>query len=128
MNSERTSSRAPMKELQGPRPPPLKISRESHKIRKPALPVPAVPAVPIINGSQPVIIYMRSPKVIHAQVQDFMTLVQRLTGRSSSSDTCGACAVKSENLTADHHDYSTIIPQASDVTNSSRPDESADQN
>lgn len=128
MNSERTSSRAPMKELQGPRPPPLKISRESHKIRKPALPVPAVPAVPIINGSQPVIIYMRSPKVIHAQVQDFMTLVQRLTGRSSSSDTCGACAVKSENLTADHHEYSTIIPQASDVTNSSRPDESADQN
>lgn len=127
MNSERTSSRAPMKELQGPRPPPLKISRESHKIRKPALPVPAVPAVPIINGSQPVIIYMHSPKVIHAEVQDFMTLVQRLTGSSSSSDTF-ACAVKSENLTADHHEYSTIIPQASDVTNSSQPDESADQN
>lgn len=124
MNSQRTSSRAPMKELQGLRPPPLKICRESHKIRKPAPPVSAVPSMPIIKRSQPVIIYMHSPKVIHAEVQDFMTLVQRLTGSSSSSDTF-ASVTKSENLTADHD--STIIRQASDVTTSSQPEESVDQ-
>lgn len=113
-----------MKELQGPRPPPLKICRESHKIRKAAPPVRSVPSNPIMNRSQPVIIYVHSPKVIHAEVQDFMSLVQRLTGRSSSSDT-RCCDYKSENVTADH--ATTKISQASDVTTSSYPDESVDQ-
>lgn len=117
-----------MKELQGARPPPLKISRVSHKIRKPAA---LIPAVPMMNRSQPLIIYMHSPKVIHAEVQDFMTLVQRLTGSSSSSDTFANSAAKSENLKADHqYAESTIITQlASDLTTSttSQPDESADQ-
>lgn len=33
----------------------------------------------------PVIIYLTPPKVIHVEVRDFMTTVQLLTGRSSSS-------------------------------------------
>jgi len=79
MDSQKPSSgAAARKEVQGPRPSPLKICRDSRKIRKPA---PAVlPAVPMMNRSEPMIIYMHSPKVIHAEVQDFMTLVQRLTG------------------------------------------------
>ncbi|GLJ11170.1 hypothetical protein SUGI_0145280 [Cryptomeria japonica] len=65
-------------QLHGPRPAPLKISKDSHKIRKPAVPIP--------NRSQPVIIYTESPKIIHIEAHNFMTLVQRLTGSSSSSE------------------------------------------
>jgi hypothetical protein len=97
MNSHQTSSRDPRKELQGPRPPPLKICRESHKIGKSVPAVSAVPSIPMISRSEPVIIHMHSPQIIHAEVQDFMTLVQRLTGSSSSSDT-HSCSAKSENL------------------------------
>ena len=116
MSSHRTSSGEPTKELQGPRPPTLKICRESHRIRKSVPAVSAVPSMPIISRSEPVIIHMQSPQVIHAEVQDFMTLVQRLTGRSSSSDT-HSCSAKSENLTADQ---CTVIHEASDATTSSQ--------
>lgn len=64
------------KELQGPRPTPLKVSRESHQVRKPPLPIQYRP---------PVIIYVHSPKIIHTEAGEFMTLVQRLTGRSASN-------------------------------------------
>ncbi|RVW24449.1 Protein MKS1 [Vitis vinifera] len=37
------------------------------------------------STSSPVIIYTVSPKIIHTQPSEFMTLVQRLTGLSSSS-------------------------------------------
>ncbi|KAI4345112.1 hypothetical protein L6164_012271 [Bauhinia variegata] len=74
-------------QLQGPRPPPLRVSKESHKISKPPRPPAAAnqpaPAAP----RQPVIIYSVSPKVIHATVNDFMSIVQRLTGPSSGSET-----------------------------------------
>ena len=56
----------------------LKVSKESHRIRKPPLPLPQVQYRP------PVIIHTYSPKVIHTQPDDFMSLVQKLTG---SSDT-----------------------------------------
>ncbi|PKU83250.1 protein MKS1 [Dendrobium catenatum] len=56
-------------QLQGPRPAPLRLSKDSHKIRKP----PPAPR-------DPVIIYTISPKVIHVDLADFMGLVQRLTG------------------------------------------------
>lgn len=105
--------RSPRKELHGPRPSPLKICKDSHKIRKPAPAIPAVPSMPIINRSQPMIIYMQSPKIIHAEVQDFMTLVQRLTGSSSSSaDTRNSD--HPENLAADHDD--STVHQASAAT------------
>lgn len=57
---------------------PLKVSKDSHRIRKPPLPLPQVQYRP------PVIIHTYSPKVIHTQPDDFMSLVQKLTG---SSDT-----------------------------------------
>lgn len=74
MNSEQ-QAKAPRRDLQGPRPSPLKICRYSHNIRKPQVPVPAM------QQKQPVIIYTHSPKVIHTEAGEFMTLVQRLTGR-----------------------------------------------
>lgn len=58
--------------------PPLKVGRESHRIRKQPLPLPQVQYRP------PIIIHTYSPKVIHTQPDDFMSLVQKLTG---SSDT-----------------------------------------
>lgn len=79
-------------QLQGPRPPPLKISRESHKIKKPPLPPPAAPdrhhAPPEPNQQQrePVIIYSVSPKVIHVSPSDFMDVVQLLTGPSPGDE------------------------------------------
>ncbi|KAH7520822.1 protein MKS1 [Ziziphus jujuba] len=79
-------------QLVGPRPSPLKVSKDSHKIRKqPGHP----PLPPAVHGrreeqfrqqrNEPVIIYAVSPKVIHATVADFMSIVQRLTGPSTSS-------------------------------------------
>lgn len=73
-------------QLQGPRPTPLKVSKDSHKIRKP----PVVPGQHQQQHQQqppraPVIIYTVSPKIIHANPGDFMTLVQRLTGPSPTS-------------------------------------------
>ncbi|XP_022740605.1 protein MKS1-like [Durio zibethinus] len=79
-------------QIQGPRPTPLKVSKDSHKIRKPPHPPPhavaaAVPAA--ASGDQrrrePVIIYAVSPKVIHAEESDFMSIVQRYTGLSSGN-------------------------------------------
>ncbi|EXB91953.1 hypothetical protein L484_001827 [Morus notabilis] len=75
----------PRKELQGPRPTPLKISKDSYKIRKPPLaPQPSQP--PARPPRQPVIIYDVSPRTIHTNPSDFMDLVQRLTGLPSSSN------------------------------------------
>lgn len=56
----------------------LKVSKDSHRIRKQPLPLPQVQYRP------PIIIHTYSPKVIHTQPDDFMSLVQKLTG---SSDT-----------------------------------------
>lgn len=91
---------SPRKELQGPRPTPLKVSKESHKIRKPPVaPQPHHPPQPLlqssaaVNNRQPVVIYTVSPKVIHTTVNDFMNLVQRLTGpspRPGSTPVAGA--------------------------------------
>lgn len=86
----------PRKELQGPRPAVLKVNKDSYKIRKPPVPPPAhsqapqEPAPP--EERQPVIIYAVSPKVIHTTVTDFMKLVQRLTGNTSSAETSGGAA------------------------------------
>ncbi|KAJ0025801.1 hypothetical protein Pint_07968 [Pistacia integerrima] len=97
-SSDFPASKSPRRELQGPRPAPLKVRKDSYKIRKPPVP-------PQQNQQQhhphhqapprpPVIIYTVSPKVIHTNPSDFMTLVQRLTGSSSSTsssaDTSGA--------------------------------------
>ncbi|CAK9146014.1 unnamed protein product [Ilex paraguariensis] len=77
------------KELQGPRPTPLRVNKDSYKIKKPPIAPPARPPQPVATTTenrQPVIIYSVSPKVIHTTVSDFMNLVQRLTGSSSTGD------------------------------------------
>ncbi|XP_057866040.2 uncharacterized protein LOC131073596 [Cryptomeria japonica] len=54
--------------IKGSKPTPLKVPKDSHNFTK----------------IKPVIIYLRSPEVIHTQPEDFMAVVQRLTGCSSS--------------------------------------------
>lgn len=68
--------------INGPRPSPLRINRESHSIQKPS----HAAAGKEIQKRQPVIIYTHSPKIIHAQARDFMALVQKLTGQSRSDN------------------------------------------
>ncbi|XAR49636.1 hypothetical protein NMG60_11032901 [Bertholletia excelsa] len=76
--------KSPRRELQGPRPAPLKVRKVSHKIKKPPMaPPPPRQQPPNHHHRPPVIIYTVSPKVIHIQPSEFMPLVQRLTGSSS---------------------------------------------
>ncbi|KAL3578486.1 hypothetical protein D5086_019990 [Populus alba] len=94
--------------INGQRPSPLKINKESHLIRKSSSSSSAnstsnsSSSVSIIDPpvfgekqeqqqqqqqkNQPVIIYTHSPKVIHTQAKDFMALVQKLTGLSRSNN------------------------------------------
>ncbi|KAG5534096.1 hypothetical protein RHGRI_022287 [Rhododendron griersonianum] len=89
------------RQLQGPRPPQLRVRKESHMIKKPPIvPQPSHPQAPPrppqhaaagpSQSRQPVIIYAVSPKVIHTTVTDFMSLVQRLTGSSSGDHASSA--------------------------------------
>ncbi|KHN05561.1 hypothetical protein glysoja_035761 [Glycine soja] len=55
------------------------INKDSHMIRKET----KLQRPQRIN---PIIIYTESPKIIHTKAKDFMALVQRLTGRSSSTN------------------------------------------
>uniref|UniRef100_A0A6M2ETU7 VQ domain-containing protein n=1 Tax=Populus davidiana TaxID=266767 RepID=A0A6M2ETU7_9ROSI len=111
--SDFPSSRSPRKELQGPRPPALKIRKDSHKIKKP--PVAPKPSHQKPQNQQqtqprpPVIIYTLSPKVIHTNPNDFMNLVQRLTG-SSSTSTCPSTSTSSNPF--NDHDCGAISPAA----------------
>lgn len=88
--------------LQGPRPAPLRVHKDSHKISKKP---PVVPQHHHLQQPQhhlqqqqqhqqqhrpPVIIYTVSPKVIHTNPNEFMTLVQRLTGPSAQSPIMGS--------------------------------------
>ncbi|KAG0614151.1 hypothetical protein M758_6G154900 [Ceratodon purpureus] len=57
---------------------PLKVSKDSYRIRKPPLPLPQVQYRP------PIIIHTYSPKIIHTQPDDFMSIVQKLTGSSNT--------------------------------------------
>ncbi|XP_047959174.1 protein MKS1-like [Salvia hispanica] len=94
-----SSGPSPRRELQGPRPAPLKVRKDSHKIRKPPMAPP--PAAghphppPHAAPRPPVIIYTVSPKIIHANPNEFMALVQRLTGPSATSPS-SASAFQSE--------------------------------
>ncbi|XP_050203257.1 VQ motif-containing protein 20 [Mercurialis annua] len=84
-------------------PPPLKINKDSHMIKKSSsssLSSPpsssssssgsssavAGPAKPPQQQRHPVIIYTHSPKIIHTHPRDFMALVQKLTGISRTDD------------------------------------------
>ena len=78
-------------QLQGPRPTPLRINKNSHKIKKPPLAPQAQPRLPVI-------IYMVSPKIIHTTPNEFMSLVQRLTGSSSSSTSSNNASMSNDSL------------------------------
>ncbi|WRX11088.1 VQ - like 7 [Theobroma cacao] len=93
MDSQFPAGEPPSKrqlQIQGPRPTPLKVSKDSHKIKKPPHPPshaagPAAAAAADQRRREPVIIYAVSPKVIHAEESDFMSIVQRYTGLSSGN-------------------------------------------
>ncbi|KVI07196.1 protein MKS1-like [Cynara cardunculus var. scolymus] len=96
--------------LQGPRPAPLRVRKDSHKIRKP--PVAPPPQQHHHHPQQiqpqhrpPVIIYTVSPKVIHTNPNEFMTLVQRLTGPPASSPIASS-------FSAFHDDGGAVSPAA----------------
>ncbi|KAI3408103.1 VQ domain-containing protein [Psidium guajava] len=87
MNSDFPAGKSPRRELQGPRPAPLKVRKDSYKIRKPPVVPQQQPQLSQQLPAQPrppVIIYAVSPKVIHTNPSEFMSLVQRLTGASST--------------------------------------------
>lgn len=78
-NSDRSSPPATQKNSASlARPPPLKICKDSHKIRKTPIPLP------VVQYRRPVIIHTYSPEIIQTDPGNFMSLVQSLTG---SSDT-----------------------------------------
>ncbi|KAJ4893967.1 Protein MKS1 [Raphanus sativus] len=87
--SDQQNQKRPVR-ICGPRPSPLSVHKDSHKIKKP----PKHPAPPhqqhhldqaplYAPPRQPVVIYAVSPKVVHTTASDFMNVVQRLTGISS---------------------------------------------
>ncbi|CAN1144759.1 hypothetical protein LINPERHAP2_LOCUS14282 [Linum perenne] len=84
-SSEYPVTRSPRKELQGPRPPTLKVRKDSHKIRKPPIatnPNPnQIPNKILQPPRAPVIIYIVSSKVIHTNLDYFMTHLGTTRGR-----------------------------------------------
>ncbi|CAK9167833.1 unnamed protein product [Ilex paraguariensis] len=82
------------RETNGLYPPPLKINKDSHFIKKSPPSSSSSSSSSLVSGMasisarppqrQPVIIYTHSPKVIHTNPRDFMQLVQKLTGLSRS--------------------------------------------
>lgn len=69
----------PTRGVQGPKPPTLKVGKNSSKIKKQHV------VGPDHHRPPPVIIYLKSPEVLHVEARDFMNTVQRLTGCSSPS-------------------------------------------
>lgn len=102
-------------QLQGPRPTPLKVSKDSHKLKKPSFLPPNAP--PAAQRRPPVIIYTVSPKIIHTKPSEFMSLVQRLTG-CSASDASAATATN-----GDITDNNLSAEQSSPVQNKAAKDQ-----
>ncbi|KAJ1398297.1 hypothetical protein SESBI_31137 [Sesbania bispinosa] len=76
--------------INGTRPSPLMIHKDSHLIRKPSssssTSVAAALTKPHKQQRNPIIIYTKSPKIIHTKPRDFMALVQSLTGMAHSKE------------------------------------------
>lgn len=111
-----SAGKSPRQELQGPRPTPLKIRKESRKIRKPPVAPTQQPPPP---PPPPVIIYTVSPKIIHANASEFMTLVQRLTGPDSTYTSSSVFAPPSSKA---FHDCDAMPPVAPPVRKPHVPD------
>ncbi|CAI8605085.1 unnamed protein product [Vicia faba] len=69
--------------INGPRPTPLMIRKPNSSYKQQRVPI---------------IIYTQSPKIIHAKAQDFMALVQRLTGMSTTNQVLAHQQEVSENF------------------------------
>ncbi|KAF8097394.1 hypothetical protein N665_0290s0051 [Sinapis alba] len=86
-NPSDQQNQKPQLQIYGPRPSPLSVHKDSHKIKKPprhpAPPPPHRDQPPPYVAREPVVIYAVSPKVVHTTTSDFMNVVQRLTGISS---------------------------------------------
>ncbi|XP_020100834.1 uncharacterized protein LOC109718825 [Ananas comosus] len=88
-NSNSNSNSRPRRiELQAPRPASLMLREGSRTIDK---------------RRKPVIIYMVSPKVIHAEASEFMSLVQRLTGPDSPTCNNNSSSETPKSFTAHRH-------------------------
>ncbi|CAM0905356.1 unnamed protein product [Alopecurus aequalis] len=76
--------------LQGPRPQPLSLTTQPSK--KPRI-------VSSSDGGQvgPMIIYECTPRIIHAGPEEFMSIVQRLTGKQQSSSSTSTAATLPES-------------------------------
>lgn len=85
MNSQATSRQ---KQLQGPKPASLMINRNSTKINK--------KQKQHLSHHSPVIVHLKSPKVIHVRPEEFMSLVQQLTGNPVSAAAVAANSPKME--------------------------------
>ncbi|KAI8531499.1 hypothetical protein RHMOL_Rhmol11G0140600 [Rhododendron molle] len=110
-----SAGKSSRRELQRVRPAPLKVHIDSHRIKKP----PVVPSQtpPHQQSRPPVITYVVSPKVIHTNPSEFMALVQRLTGLSSSK--CSAKYPMSPNNISRSHYTNRFLeekkPQVGDL-------------
>lgn len=117
-----SAGKSSRRELQTARPAPLKIHIDSHKIKKP----PVVPSQtpPHQQSRPPVITYVVSPKVIHTNPSEFMALVQRLTGWSSSK--CSAkYPMSPNNISRSHYIGERAISLKSPNGQLSRQDSAA---
>ncbi|XVE84862.1 hypothetical protein DITRI_Ditri17bG0046500 [Diplodiscus trichospermus] len=97
--------------MNGLRPSPLKISKGSHPIQKPSAGVLSQAAAAHTKQQQrqgPVIIYTHSPKIIHTQAQDFMALVQKLTGFSRSDEVYETNPSRSFRKEAKHNSFPSL--------------------
>lgn len=70
--------------LQGPRPESLEVSRGSKSIKE--------SGTDRVGGGGPVVVYLRSPKVVHVEPEQFMVVVQRLTGNNNQPSTASCTA------------------------------------
>ncbi|KAK9024287.1 hypothetical protein V6N11_004456 [Hibiscus sabdariffa] len=103
--------------MNGARPSPLKINKESHLIQKPSSSSADHHHQPQQQRRQGlVIIYAHSPKIIHTQARDFMALVQRLTGlsrpdRQVNDNTAAVLPRKNDNRQEDNESSSAITDE-----------------
>ena len=63
--------------LRGPRPQALKVASSPPPSSRPS----TKKSNAVRGGAAPVIVYEHTPKVVHARPHEFMTVVQRLTGK-----------------------------------------------
>ncbi|EEF38312.1 VQ motif-containing protein 8, chloroplastic [Ricinus communis] len=96
------------KQLQGPRPAPLMVSKNSSKIKKSLLPHPPN------HRRSPVIIYLKSPDVIHVTPEEFRGLVQRLTGKKQEQTTVSASSHSSSSCSSSSAASTTVVDVSDD--------------